>query len=147
MLSDAQGPNLRFIVARRTIETLRDQPETEWRLADHATIQWLIGPNALLTYTRDYVLLWRFFSAVPNRCEIRTSLYSRNEAGTDEARKRLDADFDLQMRVAGEEDFPAQERVQRVLDSGALPEVLLGANEVATRHFHDALEGLIENAS
>lgn len=147
MLSDAQGPNLRFIVARRTIETLRDQPETEWRLADHATIQWLIGPNALLTYTRDYVLLWRFFSAVPNRCEIRTSLYSRNEADTDEARKRLDAAFDLQMRVAGEEDFPAQERVQRVLDSGALPEVLLGANEVATRHFHDALEGLIENAS
>ncbi len=143
MLYDGWGPNLRFIVARRSIEELREQPESEWRLADHATIQWLIAPNVLLTYTRDYVLLWRFFSTVPKRCEIRTSLYSLTPADSDAERARLDAAFDLQMRVAGNEDFPAQERVQGVLDSGALPELVLGANEVATIHFHDTLDALL----
>jgi phenylpropionate dioxygenase-like ring-hydroxylating dioxygenase large terminal subunit len=146
MLYDGWGPNLRFIVARRSIEGLREHPEADWRLADHATIQWLIAPNALLTYTRDYVLLWRFFSSAPNRCEIRTSLYSLTPAQSDAERKRLDAAFDLQMRVAGNEDFPAQERVQGVIDSGALPQLVLGANEVATIHFHDALDALLSSA-
>jgi len=148
MLYDGWGGNLRFIVARRTLAGLRDQPEDTWHLADHATIQWLIAPNVLLTYTRDYVLLWRFTSSRPNHCDIRTSLYSREPATSDAQRERLTKAFDLQMRVTGSEDFPAQERVQRVLDSGALPEVILGRNEVATLHFHDTLaQALLDRRS
>jgi phenylpropionate dioxygenase-like ring-hydroxylating dioxygenase large terminal subunit len=145
MFCEGWGPNLRFIVARRSIEGLRERPEADWRLADHATIQWLIGPNALLTYTSDYVMLWRFFSSAPSRCEIRTSLYSSTPVQSDAERKRLEAAFDLQMRVAGDEDFLAQERVQGVIDSGALPQLVLGANEVATIRFHDALDALLSD--
>jgi phenylpropionate dioxygenase-like ring-hydroxylating dioxygenase large terminal subunit len=143
MVHDAWGSNIRFPVARRTIETLAERPEQDWCLADHATIQWLVGANTLLSYTRDYVLRWSFVSPEPNRCNVTTSLFSREPAHTAEQRERLDAAFDLQLRVTGAEDFPAQQRIQSVLDSGALPEVVVAANEVAVVAFHRALDELL----
>lgn len=140
MLHDAWGGNLRFPVARRTLADLANRPEAEWRLADHATIQWFIAPNALISYTRDYLLLWRFYSPRPNRSEIVTSLYSAGPIGTDETRSRLAKAFDGQMQIAGTEDFPLQEKIQRGLDSGALEEVVFGRNEVAARAFQEALD-------
>ena len=41
------------------------------------------------------------------------------------------------------EDFPMQEKVQEVLGSRALPEIVFGRNEVAAIHFHRALEDLL----
>jgi phenylpropionate dioxygenase-like ring-hydroxylating dioxygenase large terminal subunit len=140
MIYDGWGCNLRFPVARRTIQELDGRPEEDWRLTDHATVQWLVASNALLTHTRDHVLLWRFTSAQPNRCEVRTSFYSTSPAETEEDEERLSAAFDRQLRVTGDEDFPAQERIQSVLDSGALPEIVLGRNEVAPIHFHRSLQ-------
>jgi hypothetical protein len=133
-------------VARRTIAELAEQPESGWRLSDHATIQWLISPNALISYTRDYLLLWRFFSSQPNRCEVITSLYSSSAIDSSKATQRLGKSFDGQMRIAGTEDFPFQERIQRGLDSGALPEIIFGRNEVAAIGFQHGLEELLEEA-
>ena len=136
MIHDAWGPNMRFPVARRTIEELRDRPEDEWSLPRHATVQWLIGLNALISYTRDYVLLWRFESPAPGICDARTTLYSATPIDTPEQEKRLGEAFDLQMRVTGDEDFPQQERIQSVIDSGALETLVFGRHEVAPIHFH-----------
>jgi phenylpropionate dioxygenase-like ring-hydroxylating dioxygenase large terminal subunit len=144
MVYDGWGPNLRFPVARRTIEELAEKPEESWRLADHATVQWLVGSNALISHTRDYLLLWRFSSPEPGSCEARTTLYAASpiESAADE--KRLGNAFDLQMRVTGAEDFPMQERIQSVLASGAIPELVYGRNEVATIHFHRALQAIMD---
>jgi phenylpropionate dioxygenase-like ring-hydroxylating dioxygenase large terminal subunit len=139
MVHDAWDGNLRFPVARRTLAELTTREESEWRLADHATIQWLVSPHALVSYTRDYLLLWRFHSPQPNRTEIVTSLYSAAPFDSESAHKRLEKAFDGQMRIAGAEDFPLQEEIQRGLDSGALPEVIFGRNEMAALSF---LEGL-----
>ncbi len=146
MVHDGWGPNIRFPVARRTIAELLEKPESGWRLADHATVQWLISPNALLSYTRDYLLLWRFFSPQPNRCDIITSLYSATAIGSAEATQRLGKAFDGQMRISGTEDFPLQEKIQRGLDSGALPEIIFGRNEVAAIAFQRGLEELLQAA-
>ena len=147
MTFDGWGPNLRFPVARRTLAELGDQPEESWCLADHATIQWLIGANALLTATRDYALLWQFSSPRPGECTARTSLYAAEPAASAAHAKRLDEALELQLDVTGREDFPMQEAVQQVLDSGAVPEVLFGRNEVAAIHFHQALERMLASSS
>lgn len=139
MLHDAWGPNLRFPVARRTLADLVDQPESEWRLADHATIQWFVAPNALFSATRDYILLWRFFSPAPGRTEIATSLYSAAPIDSEAKRERLSKAFDGQMEIAGSEDFPLQEEIQRGLEAGLLEEVVFGRNEAAAIHFHRSL--------
>ncbi len=140
MVHDAWGRNLRFPVARRTLAGLASQPETEWRLADHATIQWFIAPNALISHTRDYLLLWRFYSPEPNRCEVVTSLYSAGPVEEAETRSRLAKAFDGQMKIAGAEDFPLQEKIQRGLDSGALSDIVFGRNEVAALAFQQGLD-------
>jgi hypothetical protein len=36
-----------------------------------------------------------------------------------------------------------QEEIQSVLASGAIPELVYGANEVATIHFHQAVQEII----
>ncbi len=147
MIYDGWGANIRFPVARRTLASLADQPEESWRLADHATVQWLVGANALISHTRDYLLLWRFMSPSPGRCQARTTLYAASPIETEADRKRLTAAFDLQMRVTSAEDFPQQERIQAVLASGAVPELVYGRNEVATIHFHKALETILRGGA
>jgi len=144
MIYDGWGANIRFPVARRTIEQLAERPEEEWRLADHATVQWLVGSNSLISHTRDYLLMWRFTSPEPGLCEARTTLYSASPVESPEHEKRLGEAFDLQLRVTGDEDFPMQEKIQSVLDSRAVPEVVYGRNEVATIHFHRTLQTIIE---
>jgi len=144
MIYDGWGPNLRFPVARRTLAGLVDEPEESWRLADHATVQWLVGSNALISHTRDYLLIWQFSSPEPGRCEARTTLYCASPVESPKNEKRLGNAFDLQLSVTGAEDFPMQEQIQSVLDSGAFPEILYGRNEVATIHFHRALQATID---
>ena len=60
-----------------------------------------------------------------------------------ETRERLQKAFDGQMRIAGGEDFPAQEAIQANLDSGLLPEVIFGRNEGAAIHFLEGLDELL----
>ncbi len=50
------------------------------------------------------------------------------------------------MRIAGAEDFPLQEKIQCGLDSGALPEIIFGRNEVAAICFQRGLEELLQAA-
>ena len=146
MLHDQWGGNLRFPVARRTISELVGTPAKSWRLADHATIQWFVSPNTLFSYTRDYVLMWRFYSPRPDRTEVTTSLYSALRIASEETRARLSKALDGQMRIAGAEDFPLQEEIQRGLESGALPEVVFGRNEVAVIAFQGIVEAGLERA-
>jgi phenylpropionate dioxygenase-like ring-hydroxylating dioxygenase large terminal subunit len=143
MACDAFGANLRFPVVRRSLAELAGKPEAEWRLADHATIQWLVAPNALLSTTRDELLLWRFSSPEPGRCVAVTSFYSARPPDSDAERDRLERAFALQLRVTGTEDFPMQESVQAGLDAGATRELRFGRNEVAAIAFHRALRELL----
>jgi len=145
MAFDGFGPNLRFPVVRRSLAELAAKPEAEWRLVDHATLQWLVAPNALISTTRDELLLWRFFSPEPGRCVAVTSFYSAHAPGAEAERERLARAFELQMRVTGAEDFPMQESVQAGFGAGNR-EQLFGRNEVAAIHFHRALRELLADA-
>jgi phenylpropionate dioxygenase-like ring-hydroxylating dioxygenase large terminal subunit len=147
MVHDAWEASLRFPVARRSLETLAQKPEAEWRLADHATLQWWIAPNALVSHTRDIALLWRFSSPSPGCCDVATSFYSARACADEADAARLREAFDLQLRVTGAEDFPMGERIQGALDAGAVPELNLGRNEVGVIHFHRTLDALLETAS
>ena len=57
--------------------------------------------------------------------------------------KRWRDAFELQLRVTGAEDFPMQETIQRGLDSGAAPTLVIGTHEVGVIHFHETLARLI----
>lgn len=143
MVADPIGPHLRFPVARRTLASLREQPESTWRLVDHATVQWYLAPNGLLSATRDYALLWRFESPEPSRARVETRFYTARPVTDERERKRFDDSFALQLRVTGAEDFPMQEKIQRGLDAGAAEELVVGTNEIGVVHFHETLARLL----
>lgn len=143
MVADPLGLHLRFPVARRTLASLRDRPESEWQLLAHATVQWYLAPNALISATRDYALLWRFESPAPNACSVETRFYTRSPVADDAARKRFDDAFALQLRVTGEEDFPMQEGIQRGLDAGAARELVIGTHEIGVVHLHQTLARML----
>ncbi len=146
MVADPIGPHLRFPVARRTLADLRGLPESDWRLVDHATVQWYLAPNALLSATRDYAQLWRFSSPTPNTCDVETHFYTAQSVANETLAKRWQAAFELQLRVTGAEDFPMQEKIQRGLDSGASPSLSIGAHEIGVIHLHETLARLITDA-
>lgn len=147
MVADRLGPHLRFPVARRTLASLSNVPESEWRLVDHATVQWYLAPNALLSATRDYALLWRFSSSTPNTCDVETHFYTARPVSNEASTKRWNDSFELQLRVTGAEDFPMQEKIQRGLDSGAAPFLVIGTHEIGVIHLHETLAQLIAEAS
>lgn len=150
MLYDGFGPNLRFPVPKRSLLKLAEMPERQWSLADHATLQWLIAPNALLTSTRVSSLLWRFEPLQADRTRVTTSLYAKRSEGEGEGEELrpgpLAKEFALHLRVTSEEDFSQQMSVQASLASGALPNIVVGRHEGALIHFHRALAELIASA-
>ena len=146
MLYDGFGPNLRFPVAKRSLLELAGREESDWQLADHATLQWLIAPNVLLSSTRHSSLLWRFEPLRADRTRVTTTLYARKPFEDDETRAHLQQEFALQLRVTAEEDFPQQEAVQVSLASRALPGVVMGRHEGAVIHFHQALAQILADA-
>lgn len=146
MVADPLGLHLRFPVARRTLESLRERPEHDWQLLAHATVQWYLAPNALISATRDYALLWRFESPAPNVCTVETRFYTRSPIANDSERKRFDDAFALQLRVTGEEDFPMQEAIQRGLDAGAARELVIGTHEIGVLHLHRTLARLLDGS-
>ncbi len=146
MVADAIGPQLRFPVARRTLAELRDQPEASWQLVAHATVQWYLAPNALLSATRDYALLWRFESPEPGVCHVDTRFYTARPVANEAEQKRWQDAFALQLRVTGAEDFPMQEKIQRGLASGAAADLVIGTHEIGVQHLHTTLAKLLAEA-
>lgn len=143
MVADRIGAHLRFPVARRSVADLRGKPESEWRLVEHATVQWYLAPNALLSATRDYALLWRFESPAPGRTVVETHFYTAHPVASEADRQRFDAAFELQLRVTGSEDFPMQERIQAGLESGVAADLIVGAHEIGVIHLHETLAQLL----
>lgn len=150
---DAFGQNLRLVGVRRTIDRLRDMPETDWALLPHATIVYLLFPNTVLIFQTGHIELWRIFpsrepGADPvNDTQFSVSLYAPDRPDSDAARAHWDANLDLLLDVTMNEDFTNGAATQQGFASGRADDLLFGRNEPALIHFHQAVKaGLDEQA-
>ncbi|MGI9030407.1 MAG: aromatic ring-hydroxylating oxygenase subunit alpha [Ilumatobacteraceae bacterium] len=144
-IHDSYGPHQRFIGVRRSVLAQFDQPsEDEWELLPHATLQYLLVPNAVLTHQIDHLELWRFTPLAPDRTLVRTSVYS--PPGTTRPPSYYVKNLDVLLGVTDTEDFPLQEQAQRNLASGALAEVGYGKMEPALVAYHQAIDARLAGA-
>lgn len=135
---DSFGPHQRFIACRKSMLTEFDKPsEDEWDLLPHATLQYLLVPNAVLVHQIDHLELWRLQPLGVDRTLVRTSVFS--PAGTTRPPEYFVKNLDVLVGVTDTEDFPMQEQVQRNLASGALPELVYGKMEPALAAYHTAI--------
>jgi phenylpropionate dioxygenase-like ring-hydroxylating dioxygenase large terminal subunit len=144
---DAYGPHPRFIGTRKSVMDEFAKPdEDDWDLLPHGTIQYLLVPNAVLVHQIDHVELWRLVPLSVDRTLAVTSIYAPAPPATERAHRYFVKNLDVLLGVTNAEDFPAQERVQANLSSGALPEVVYGKMEPALSHYHTAIHKLLADA-
>jgi phenylpropionate dioxygenase-like ring-hydroxylating dioxygenase large terminal subunit len=139
---DAYGRNLRMIIARRTIEKLRQTPESDWDLIPYTAVVCVLFPNTVFIMQGDHLETWHVFPAGddPNACEMYISLYTPQEAVTESARRHWDRNMDLLLATVEKEDFPLAAGIQRGFYSGAQDEILFGRNEPSLQHFHQSVK-------
>jgi phenylpropionate dioxygenase-like ring-hydroxylating dioxygenase large terminal subunit len=145
---DAYGRNLRMIAARRTIEKLRELPESEWNLIPYSAVIYVLFPNTVLVMQGDHLETWHVYPAddSPDESVMYVSLYTPETANTESARRHWDRNMDLLMATVEKEDFPLAEGVQRGFYSGAQDEILFGRNEPCLQHFHKSVKEALTEA-
>jgi phenylpropionate dioxygenase-like ring-hydroxylating dioxygenase large terminal subunit len=137
-IHDSYGRHQRFIGCRRSVLGEFDKPsEDDWELLPHATLQYLLVPNAVLTHQVDHLELWRLVPLAVDRTLVRTSVYAPPDASRDP--EYYVKNLDILVGVTNTEDFPMQEQVQRNLASGAMPELVYGKMEPALAAYHAAI--------
>lgn len=135
---DSFGPHQRFIGCRKSIlDEVAKPDQDDWDLLPHATLQYLLVPNAVLTHQLDHLELWRMTPLAPDRTLVRTSVFSPPDAPRKP--EYYVKNLDILLGVTNTEDFPMQEQVQRNLASGAVPELVYGKMEPALVAYHTAV--------
>ena len=143
------GRNHRMVFAARTIDELRQLPQSEWQLRPHSTIAYFLYPNTQLLVSRQNVALYRIFPHRddPGRCRIEQSLFLDREATTAEDREICSQAVRTHEGVIIGEDFVVAESAQTALSSGLLPHVMYGRNEPALHHYHESFRRALESPS
>jgi phenylpropionate dioxygenase-like ring-hydroxylating dioxygenase large terminal subunit len=139
------GPHLRMALARAKITRLREKPESEWDAIWNTAIVYTTLPNAVLVMNGDHAELWRVFpeDGRVDRSVVVLSFYIPKPVTSDEEKRHWEANLDLTLRFATEEDFPTGEGIQLGLSSGAQSHTVFGQNEPALGHFHKSLQSLL----
>lgn len=141
----AFGPHLRMALARAKITRLREKPESEWDAIWNTAIVYTMLPNGVLVMNGDHAELWRIYpeDGRVDRSRIVLSFYIPKPVEKEEEKRHWDANLDLTLRFATEEDFPTGEGIQFGLSSGAQTHTVFGQNEPALSHFHRSLQSLL----
>ncbi|HEX2887676.1 aromatic ring-hydroxylating dioxygenase subunit alpha [Vineibacter terrae] len=140
LIFDAFGPNPRTIGLRKTvIDQLKDKPRSEWTLLPYSTTQYFLVPNGLLVYQLDHIEVWRLTPIDVGSVQVATSIFAPEAPKDEKTLRHWTKNLDVLLKVTESEDFPQMERIQKNLESGALPEVVYGRIEPALVHMHRAI--------
>ena len=164
------GKNHRFVTASKQIYTLRDKPESEWRLTDGAFLIYYLFPNIQIVVNAGRVNLVRIYPDPENPARSITRITSyfdqvvadvvlADQSDDDipkvtadnvyDASKpvgavaTLDATLEVFYSTVAQEDYVMGEYQQRAAQSGLLPHVIFGRNEPALHHFHQSFRKAI----
>lgn len=139
------GHNLRETLPRRSIESLRAEPESKWDLVKHTAIVYVLFPNTIFVMQADHAETWRVYpkGGRADECVMLLDFFIPEPASTDKARRHWDRNMDLTIRTVVEEDFATSEGIQRGFLSGAQDHVTFGRNEPALAHFEKAVAAAI----
>jgi phenylpropionate dioxygenase-like ring-hydroxylating dioxygenase large terminal subunit len=146
-LFEAFGLNHRESVIRKSIESLRDKPESEWDFVKHTGLSYQLFPNTIFVIQADHVETWRVFPSKDrvDECVIRFDCYVPEPVTDPKARKYWDANIDLAFRTVDEEDYRISEDIERGYMSNALEEVIVGRNEPSLGHYKKSIQQAVIN--
>lgn len=146
---DAFGPHLCMAAARRTLESLRDQPETDWDVIAKTAIVYVLFPNVVFVVQGDHIETWHVYpdGDSGDACRMYVSLYTPTPANSEKAKAYWAKNLDLLLRTVEGEDFPLAEEMDRGYRTGVQRFVVHGRNEPALAHFHHSIEAALPEHS
>lgn len=146
---DAFGPHICMAAARRTLESLKHQPEIEWDVIAKTAIVYVLFPNVVFVVQGDHLETWHVYPDGDggDACRMYVSLYTPTPANSEKAKAYWAKNFDLLLRTVEGEDFPLAEDMDRGYRAGAQRFVVHGRNEPALAHFHHSIEAALRERS
>ena len=153
------GRHHRFVTASVGIDSMREKPESEWRIEEGTFVLYHLFPNIQLLMDPATATLIRIYPDPdsPSRSVTRISFYytqaaidaveahaAAGEQVTDvydreQSRGRMggvETQFEVFTSTVEQEDYVMGEMQQRASETGMLKEIVFGRNEPALHHFH-----------
>ena len=147
LLVDHYGPHPRTIGLRKSVmDQIRDKPRSEWELLPFSTTQYFVVPNGIVVYQLDHVEMWRVTPIDAGTTRIATSIFAPQVPKDEKALRYWTKNLDILLKVTETEDFPQMERIQKNLESGALPEIVYGRIEPGLVHLHASINAALDAA-
>jgi phenylpropionate dioxygenase-like ring-hydroxylating dioxygenase large terminal subunit len=144
---DPLGRHLRNCSALRSIDELRETPESEWvNPAQHISVQYALFPNVSLTFDARHIELWQIFPIDEDTSEVVHTAYIKPGLSEEELAKAVDMAPWICEKVVDGEDFWVAGRTEPALRTGHLETILFGRNEPAPQHLHRGYEDALKEA-
>jgi phenylpropionate dioxygenase-like ring-hydroxylating dioxygenase large terminal subunit len=145
---DPFGEHLRNASALRSIDALRDVPESQWGdVSQHFSYQYQLFPNTTLTFDARHVELWQILPVAPDRSAVIHSAYLRPGLSDAERAKAMDQAPWICETVVDGEDFWVAARTEPGIRTGLLDTVVFGRNEPAPQHLHHGFAAALAEAA
>ncbi|TCJ34946.1 SRPBCC family protein [Parafrankia sp. BMG5.11] len=142
---DPLGRHLRNASALRSIDALRDTPESEWGdVTQHFSPQYSLFPNTCLTFDSRHVELWQILPVDSSTSRVLHSVYLRPGLSPEERAKAVDMAPWICETVVDGEDFWVAGRTEPGIRAGIVDTVVFGRNEPAPQHLHHGFTETIQ---
>lgn len=140
-LFEDMGPVGLVIGVRKTIVEEQEKDPAERLFSPHATLQYIVYPNVIISHQIDHIETWRVFpGATPDEAVVTTSIYSYGNDIDERTQRYLRRSIEVLMDVTDKEDFPQVIQTQRGLMAGGAKEFVFGRNEPGLIAYHDWLD-------
>ncbi|WP_057463869.1 SRPBCC family protein [Pseudovibrio sp. POLY-S9] len=134
------GENMRSVLPRITLFELRDRPQEEWRLREHANIIYSVLPGTQLLVQQDHIVWVHCEPLAVDRTRVRlATLVPNSMPQTDEMQKHWVRNQAITSTTLIE-DFELGEEIQQGFASGANTHLTFGRFEGALDRFNQVLE-------
>lgn len=134
---DTFGPHLRNCSALRSIDELKNRPESEWgEVTRYFSYQYQLFPNTSLTFDVRHIELWQILPTGVDTSEVVHTAYLRPGLSEDERAKAVDMAPWICETVVDGQDFWVAGRTEPGIRTGLLDTIVFGRNEPAPQHLH-----------
>ena len=142
LMADHDRQHHRIFLPKRSIESLREQPQREWKTGPHANLIYYFFPATLFLHEGDHANVFTVLPEALDRSRVLAATLvpelPKTQKSIDYWRKNVDSFWG-----ALDEDFALGVSAQSTLASGANRALYFGATEWCSARFHADVEAAI----
>ncbi len=136
------GRHTRSILPRSTLPELREQPQSNWRMGEHANVLYSLFPGSQFLVQEDHFVWIQGIALSPGKTRLKLSTMIPTKENTPERQAYWARNHELTL-ITLKEDFDLAEGIQRGLESGANTHLNFGRFEGALAAFNAFVDDAI----